>query len=328
MKNSDIHRGFSCCIKKLAILSVCIAFFFCSCSTSNTIDTPYNAPSIDSTTVRYENSHFYRETNTEIDQKIQCKFFDADLFNKQIRTCIEYNISAPVRAAVIPHHSPHMDMVCSLLSSDGVQLSDYDTIIVVGPNHSGEGTAIQITGKGFSWNGGEVEGDLESAHIFLNDFRFVSSADTLTFSEDHSVSVLMPYLSYYIPDVPVVGVLLSSGTKIEELNAFCEDLISLSEKGNILILFSIDFSHYQLPTNAEQYDTESKKIFLEGDPEYVLTFDNEHLDSPPSAFLFLKYLQIMDLNISLEDYRLSRFIENGEVQAMSYFVFTAHDFDG
>jgi len=320
MKHGDTRRKTD--VRKLAVLLLCIAVFFSGCRNTDLLpEESVQSSSASATTLSAQSTANAKKSKQEV--PLVCKYYDADAFREHTNQSIPYEIDSCVSLAVIPHHTPHMDLLCSLLSSDTVQTAAYDAALVIGPNHSGTGAPIQITGRGYYWETGQIEGDAETAAYFASDYRLEVETDTEMLIKDHSVSVLMPYLAHYLPDIPVTAMLLSASVSREMIENLCEDLTELAAEKKLLVLFSIDFSHYQQPKDAEQCDKETIAAFLNNGTEQVFGFGNEHLDSPQAGLLFLRYAQVCDLPVSIQEHRLVSFDENGTQQAMSYFVFTA-----
>ncbi len=147
-----------------------------------------------------------------------------------------YMASGPVAA-----HAYHA------LARDGV----VDTAVIVGPNHTGYGTAISVWTTG-AWNtplgdarvdedaagrlvGGIVRPD-ESAHIY-----------------EHSVEVQVPWLQH----------LYGQKLRIVPIAMLAQDIESATElgtalarlEGNVVIIASTDFTHYEPQQSAERKDT-------------------------------------------------------------------------
>ncbi len=299
MTNGNTHRKMQNKIILCTALLMCIAFLFLSACSPKNDDT----------------------ITLLVPKPMVCNFYDESLLNANSFVSKPYEFDATLTSAVVPHHAPHLDLLCSLLSSDSVQNADYELVIVIGPNHTGNGSAIQVTGNGYVWNNGSISGDIESTNVIYEDFRLRSARDTTLFESDHSVSVLMPYIGYYLPDVSTIGILLSSNVNSLELEALCEDLQYISERQRTLILFSVDFSHYETPSNGTKFDDETKLAIREQQFNKILSWGNEHFDSPQAISLFLKYSNLSESKVYEIDYRQTIFKENGKKQSMSYFVF-------
>jgi MEMO1 family protein len=148
-----------------------------------------------------------------------------------------YMASGPVAA-----HAYHA------LARDGV----IDTAVIVGPNHTGYGSAISVWSTG-AWTtplgnarvdeqlarqliGGVVRSD-ESAHIY-----------------EHSVEVQVPWLQHLYGDkiaIVPVAVLAQDGDTARELGEALSRL-----QGNIVLIASTDFTHYEPQDSAARKDSD------------------------------------------------------------------------
>lgn len=147
-----------------------------------------------------------------------------------------YMASGPVAA-----HAYHA------LARDGV----VDTAVIVGPNHTGYGTAISVWASG-AWNTplGDARIDEEAARQLVGG---IVRADESAHIYEHSVEVQVPWLQHLygnkIRIVPVAMLAQDEKTAIE----FGVALSKL--EGNIVLIASTDFTHYEPQENAARKDT-------------------------------------------------------------------------
>ncbi len=148
-----------------------------------------------------------------------------------------YMASGPVAA-----HAYHA------LAADGV----VDTAVIVGPNHTGYGAPVSVWSSG-SWRTplGDAAVDEEAARQLLGEFvRAGESAHVY----EHSVEVQIPWLQHlYGPAVRIVPVamLTQDADTARELG---EALARVS--GNVVIIASTDFTHYEPQDAATHKDTD------------------------------------------------------------------------
>jgi len=320
-------RRFLYAIGRSAVL-LCIAFFLTACENSGSVSVYTDVSAVKTTmvttSIAADTTAKASATKTQKEPcPIQCEFFDAQLLAEQTKTVKPYQIDGAIHAAVVPHHAPHMDLLCNLLASEAIQNAAFESVIVIGPNHYGKGDPVQITGQGFYWENGMIDGDIRTADYIASDFRLEAATDTQIFETDHSVSVLMPYLAQYLPNVPVTSILLSTAVSAEALDCLCEDLLFCSDEKKTLLLFSADFSHYQTPEDTKRYDAETESAVLSKNVGAVLSYGNEHVDTPQGIALFLRYVQETGAEIECAAHRLAETKGNKRKEAMSYFVFTA-----
>ena len=136
------------------------------------------------------------------------------------------------------------------LASDGKP----DTVVILGPNHTGYGSGLAVADEGF-WRTplGDVEVDWETASQIVQETRIVD-VDELAHRFEHSVEVQLPFLQY----------LYGSEFKFVPICFQMQDLASAVEVGkalaavlagkNAVVIASSDMTHYEPQRNAEAKD--------------------------------------------------------------------------
>ena len=119
-----------------------------------------------------------------------------------------------------------------------------DTVIVIGPNHTGYGTPISIMGEG-QWETplGKVSLDSVIAEkIILN--SKLAKYDELAFKREHSVEVQVPFLQFIYQEFKLVPICM--GYQDLESSRDLGDAIYKAIKGeNALIVASSDLNHME-----------------------------------------------------------------------------------
>ncbi len=119
-----------------------------------------------------------------------------------------------------------------------------DTVIVIGPNHTGRGTPISVMGEGF-WKTplGLVPLDTELAERIV-DTSGVARFDDTAFTLEHSIEVQLPFLQFIYPEFKLVPICMG----IQDLDA-SRDLgraIHESIRGeSVIIIASSDLNHME-----------------------------------------------------------------------------------
>ncbi len=140
-----------------------------------------------------------------------------------------------------------------------------DTVVILGPNHTGYGSAIAVMNQGV-WRTplGDIEVDSEVANTIAKETGIVDIDET-AHRYEHSIEVQLPFLQYTYGNV----------FKIVPICFQMQDLISASEVGNALtevladrnaaIIASSDFTHYEPQGVASQKDKIALNAILEMD---------------------------------------------------------------
>jgi hypothetical protein len=129
-----------------------------------------------------------------------------------------------------------------------------DIVVILGPNHTGYGSALATMNEGF-WRTplGDVEVDGETANAIVRESCIVD-VDESAHRLEHSIEVQLPFLQY------VYG----SAFKIVPICFLMQDLTSAKEVGqavsralagkNAVVIASSDMTHYQPQQIAERKD--------------------------------------------------------------------------
>ena len=129
-----------------------------------------------------------------------------------------------------------------------------DTVVILGPNHTGYGSALALMNEGvWSTPLGDVEVDGETANQIVRETRLVD-VDDLAHRFEHSIEVQLPFLQY----------LYGSEFKFVPICFQMQDLASAEEVGNALVevlagknavvIASSDMTHYEPQKNASTKD--------------------------------------------------------------------------
>lgn len=121
-----------------------------------------------------------------------------------------------------------------------------DTVIVIGPNHTGMGSdaAILCSGK---WliPGAEIEINSEIANALLKNFKELEE-DPIAHSREHSLEVQLPFLYHKNKNFKLVPICLSHHN-YNFCNEFGESIGETIKKSrtDVLIVASSDMTHYE-----------------------------------------------------------------------------------
>lgn len=301
-------------MRRLALLAALL--LLCGCVTAE----PTPPPSIESTEPPPSETDSGDEAYADKVRTLNsCDFFEIEQFMTNVEKSAEYGDFDGVFAATVPHHAPFMYMACSVLEST-LAGGAPATIVVVGPDHEGIGNGITLALNGWNTPFGELSADGAAFERILNDTRVGAVVGDALLSGDHSVSVIMPYVKYYMPDVNVVSILVSKYTERERLDALAEVISKLDD---VFLMASIDFSHYQTPEACSANDRASMSAILDDDTAALLNMDGAYLDSPEAMYLVMELTALKKGEVSLTDGETSHYVEGDEPRAASYYVYTA-----
>jgi hypothetical protein len=143
-----------------------------------------------------------------------------------------------------------------------------DTVIIIGPTHSGLGEPFSVWPEGSWWTPiGGVDVDAELAQKIISLSKY-AKADYLAHGEEHAVEVQIPFLQYLKPDVKIVPMILA-GTSLEvyrEIGHAIAQAVKATKK-KVVILASGDMTHYEPAERAREQDMKAVEAMLKLDDE-------------------------------------------------------------
>lgn len=236
--------------------------------------------------------------NKEENIKVQCKHFTQTLFDENLTKSTKYDLKQKPIAIVVPHNETIMDMTASALAS--VADYNYDTVIILSVNHQAKKGKMLLSSVDFETAVGTVYGDIDVKEKIKNSLGNNIIEEHEIVCEDHSASIIMPYIKTYMQNVKVVTILFTPKTTINDIKYISEILNSISKEKDILLLGSIDFSHYQTLEDIRKYDEETIELIRNFNIEELKQKDGRNLDSSESIGIILKYAklkEIQDVNV-------------------------------
>ena len=155
--------------------------------------------------------------------------------------------------------SPHAGYVYSgPVAANGYYLAAQDgrpdTIVVIGPNHTGYGSGVSIM-VGGTWRMplGDVEVDAELARGVQRSSELID-IDEMGHKFEHSVEVQLPFLQYvYGSDFKIIPICMMI-QDLETSRDVGEAIAKAFSGKNVLIVASTDMSHYEPHRSAEAKD--------------------------------------------------------------------------
>lgn len=129
-----------------------------------------------------------------------------------------------------------------------------DTVVILGPNHTGYGSALSLMNEGV-WRTplGDVEVDGETANQIVHETRLVD-VDDAAHRFEHSIEVQLPFLQFLYGSefkfVPVCFQMQDLASAVEVGNA----LVKVLASKNAVVIASSDMTHYEPQGNAATKD--------------------------------------------------------------------------
>ncbi len=140
-----------------------------------------------------------------------------------------------------------------------------DTIVILGPNHTGYGSALSSMNEGI-WRTplGDVEIDVETSNLIVQETRIID-VDEAAHRFEHSIEVQLPFLQYLYGSefkfVPICFRMQDLSSAVEVGQALAKVLA----KKNALVIASSDMTHYEPQIKAAAKDKSALKAVEELD---------------------------------------------------------------
>jgi len=146
-----------------------------------------------------------------------------------------------------------------------------DTIIIIGPNHTGIGAEISIMAEG-DWEmpNGRVEIDSSLAKELLSQAGDLAQEDEQAHLPEHSLEVQLPFIQYFKTDFRIVPICMR-----DHRASTCKKLgkaiaKAIKSKLPCLIVASSDMTHYESQKDAQRKDKLAIDKILKLAPENLL----------------------------------------------------------
>jgi AmmeMemoRadiSam system protein B len=136
------------------------------------------------------------------------------------------------------------------------RLKETDTIVVLGPNHTGYGKPISISLEDWQTPIGVSLNDKELSKAIAGLTNCVE-VDEQAHSDEHSIEVQLPFLQLVAPEKKVC--MICMGDQSIEASELLAELITRAAKKakrRIIVIASSDFDHYEPGKTAKEKDTQ------------------------------------------------------------------------
>ncbi len=127
-----------------------------------------------------------------------------------------------------------------------------DTFVIIGPNHTGYGSAVSVSSDTWSTPLGDVKIDTDIVESLP---RRIIDVDESAHEQEHSIEVQIPFLQTMFSDFKIVPICM--GLQDEEMTreVSLELMDALQETSKkVVVIASSDFTHYEPAQYA--YDTD------------------------------------------------------------------------
>jgi len=158
-----------------------------------------------------------------------------------------------LKGLVVPHAGyPFSGQIAAhaftALARDGMP----DTVVIIGPNHTGRGSGVALTMEDHNTPLGPVAVDLELARRL---FTGIIDNSDVAHRREHSIEVQLPFLRLLKPDLRFVPIdmYMQDQTTARRLGEQVGQALK-EHDGEVVVIASTDFTHYEPASVAHTKD--------------------------------------------------------------------------
>ena len=194
------------------------------------------------------NGSFYPKYKGEIEEFIDSAIAKAD---------IKEDLS-DAKCYVAPHagfiYSGYTAAYTYKAMESNSNLKDVDTVVLIGPNHTGIGTPLSVSFEDWRTPLDTAKNDLEFSKELVN-YSDNIYHDESAHADEHSLEVQLPFLQRVVGKKKYVFACMGD-QEVENSELLSKAIISTAQKlkRNIIVLASSDFDHYEKSTVANKKD--------------------------------------------------------------------------
>ena len=201
-----------------------------------------------------------------------------------------------------------------------------DTVIIIGPNHHGVGSALAVSNED-AWKTplGEVELDKEAIKEIVASASLLE-VDNLAHMYEHSIEVQIPFLQYIYPEgsfkIVPIAMRFQAPEAAEDIANGIKTLIEKNEDRVYAIIASSDFSHYEPYEKALVKDMKAinliKELRINDFYNYVIENDVSICGIGPIMTVMILADFLKKYNITLLKYATSGDITGDKSAVVGY----------
>jgi len=229
------------------------------------------------------------EAQTHSSDPADLEFFETAYKFKKIKLDLS---GKDVVAGVIPHHLLAADLIAEFFYN--LREKKYDIVILIGPNHFDTGESKMIA-SAYDWR--TPYGRLEVDRGILNKISGNElKIDEEAIKNEHAITSEGSFIKKIFPQAKFLPIILKPSVTPEEASDLARTLFDLSKNKKVLLLASVDFSHYKDSETAQKNDKESIAAITDFSMDKIYGLD---IDSPASIYTLLEYSQLNSAGFKL-----------------------------
>lgn len=198
-----------------------------------------------------------------------------------------FSVEKQAYGAIVPHHLFVKSKIAAFFR--GLKKFDYETVILIGPNHFHAGlNEVQTSRAVWLTPYGVVKPDLDIIdRLVESDFAAVEEQ---SFPREHAITGLVAFVKKSLPRARIVPIILKEKTEAAAVERLAKFISGEIDPDKSLVIASVDFSHEQNALVSNLQDETSINAITQFD--FLNVYDLK-LDSPAAIFFTLKYLDLI-----------------------------------
>lgn len=235
------------------------------------------------------------DVNTEI-KKVEIPNFSHEHFEKSMERANLISVIGieGIKGGITPHHLLADGMMGSFYKTLKDSTSEISTVIVIGPDHfQSDGEPVKSFDLAWETPIGVLYPSINKIEELSNSLSFMEIGTEDVFVNEHTITAQVPYIKYAFPKAEIIPIIIDYKLESHELNQLIEQVEKIIDEDTI-ILCSMDFSHYLIQSISDEKDIESLNAIRNFDYNTIAGFNDDNLDSPNSAILFLKLMESLE----------------------------------
>lgn len=186
-----------------------------------------------------------------------------------------------------------------------------DTVIMLGPNHTGLGSPISIMHEGrWSTPVGDIPINAKVANKLIKE-NPLFEADMAAHLNEHSLEVELPFLWYKNKNVQIIPI--SVGTHdLKQCRSIGETIAEVIVGNDILIVASSDMTHYESRASAKDKDTRVLRA-IEALDENALADVVKNYDISMCGFLPVYVMLVAAKRLGAQRAKVIQYCTSGDV---------------
>lgn len=220
---------------------------------------------------------------------LTCRYYVDRDFQRSLKAAVPVSHDGGrLIGGIVTHHLLADTMISFFFTS--ISAVRPELVFIIGPNHKRVGNKKINTGH-WDWQTpyGLLESDDAAVESLVKSCRAGEDFDLL--EAEHSISSLVPYVKYYLPEAKIVPLLLHGNLGPEGSKDLAEKIRDAAGSRSWIVIGSIDFSHYLPPDTADKMDEITLEAIEAADLRAISRMDNDYLDSPPSLMTILEIMR-------------------------------------